>query len=103
MRCLTPRSIVRQSGGCNHARDHVEGQDAVDCGPVAVDRESDAEGEQLAFGVRGALAELLKFELLKAMPEGRQMAIPVLGRTYQLAIPWPWAVIVERSDCRRIF
>ena len=66
-------------GGCDHARDDIEGQYAVDCSSVAIDGESNTEGEQLALGIRGALAELLKLELLEAMPKSGQMAITVLG------------------------
>ena len=90
-------------GGCDHARDDVEWQNAVDRGPVAIDGESNSKGEQLALGIRRPLTELLQFELLKAMPKRGQMTITVLWRAYQLAVPWSWAVIVERSHRRRIF
>ena len=79
MRCLTPRSIVRQSEAVITRGDDIEGQNAVDCGSVAVDGERNSKGEQLALGIVRALAELLKLKLLEAMPKGSQMAIPVLG------------------------
>ena len=64
-------------GGCDHARDHIERQYAVDRGSVAIDRESNTEGIQLPFRIFRPLAELLKLELLKAMPKSRQMAVTV--------------------------
>ncbi len=42
----------------DHARDHVKGQDAVDRIAFGIDREGDAEIEQLALGVGGAARQI---------------------------------------------
>ena len=68
MRCLMPRSSLRQSAGGDHARDDIEGQDAVNGGAVAVNREGDAKGEKLALGISGPFAELAQFKQLEAPP-----------------------------------
>ena len=51
------------------SRDDVEGQDAVDGGPVAINGKGNSKREKLALGVFGALAELRKLKLLETMPE----------------------------------
>ncbi len=65
--------------GRDHARNDVEGQDAVDSRAVAIDREGDAEREQLALRVLRAHAELRQLKLLEMMPKRRQMAVAVFG------------------------
>ena len=68
MRCLMPRSSLRQSAGGDDARDQVEGQDAVDGGAVAVNREGDAKCEKLALRIPGPFAKLAQFKSLEALP-----------------------------------
>ena len=48
--------------GGDHARNDIEGQDAVDGGAVAVNGEGDAKGEKLALGIAGPFAEFAQFK-----------------------------------------
>ncbi len=85
--------------GGDNSRDDVEGQDAVDGGPVAINGKGNSKRKKLAFGVLRALAKLCQLKLLEMVPEGRE----VLGflRTDKLAIIRAGIVLIERRrDCR---
>ncbi len=93
----------------NHARNHIEGQNAVDCGPVAINCERDSESEKFALGVFGASAKLTQFNLLKTVPKRREIVVAMFRRSNQLAIEMSRVVIIERRhgcgilqscDCR---
>jgi hypothetical protein len=85
-------------GGGEHARDQVEGQDAVDGVALAIDREGDAQHEQLALGVFRAGGQVRQLHLLEPVPEGGEIAIAVLGLAEQLAEKRAWIVSVERRS-----
>ncbi len=103
MRCLMPPVELAPVGGGDHARDDVEGQDAVDGGAVAVDREGDAKGKKLALGISGPFAELAQLKQLEAPPKRGEVRVGMFRRALQLAIVPARIVTVEGLWGRRFF
>ena len=76
--------------GREHARDHVEGQDPVDGGGAGIEREGDAQVEQLAPGVACAAPELVHPQTGQVAPEaavGGPIALVRDGDVISLDIP----------------
>ncbi len=96
---LHPRLEGAPLPGREHAGHHVEGQDAVDRGRLGVDREGDAEVEEVTLGRGGAAAQLLDRKGGEAPQHSGESAAIARARRRQLADIA--ARVIARQEHRR--
>jgi hypothetical protein len=69
-----------------HARDHVEWQDAVDSVLLGIDGEGDAQIEQLVLGVAGAAAQLVDGDAAETLAQRLGVGRRRIDPAEQLAV-----------------
>ncbi len=86
-----------------HARDDVEGQDAIDGILLAVDGEGDAEVEEFPLCIEGALTHCLQFARLQPVPERGELPARLPLSSEQLAEERAGLVTVQGRHDPRVF